>query len=114
MIAVEVERLSQPPSGSLCVMLELREQMAWLFTQPQTLNPQTKQIHALNFIGTLVTESWSQKHRVGPCWLEPMLRTQAKKALMADSISCLSIESELLQTQLLQMASFFCQPIIRF
>lgn len=32
---------------------------------------------------------------------------------MADSISCLSIESEHLQTQLLQMVGLFCQLIIR-
>lgn len=32
---------------------------------------------------------------------------------MADRISCLSTESELLQTQLLQVGSFFCQLIMR-
>lgn len=61
------QRLSQQPCGSMCVMLGLRQQLAWLLTQPWTFNLQTGQIYPLHLWSMFVMGNWMQKNGGVPC-----------------------------------------------
>lgn len=61
-VAPKMDRLSQQPSGNMCVMLGLRQQLAWLLTRPQTLNLQTERIYPHYLISMFVKGNWVQKN----------------------------------------------------